>query len=600
MFKLKYVEGKDFFSFESFSVKFTRGMTLITGYDEGGKDSNGSGKSTILNAICWALFGRTLKGVSGMDVVRWGCKNCKVILILEGQDNTYEITRSLDKLSFAINSRAIHGHHRDVQIAIDNTFKTDYALFIRSTAFSQGQVEFLAAAGDADKKKIFKEVLSLSKLDSAYEKVRVRYDTQFRAAERLEGTIEADAYRKRTLEDKIGQTEASLESWESERASRIQQLQDKKRKTPQPVEPVQTEIKLLQRKLEDFKELGTDISDTENKLIQLSVEESQYSKEIDRLWRVVEQGQEIGGRCELCGSMVNKKMIGAHRRELEGQISNLKKQRDSIVKEKTETQDYVKYLYSIRLQKEETEKELQNRQNLLAVRLVEWDHYHTSCNDIDLQIEEIEHGENPYTILRNDLSNELSVTDASLEASKRNFTAVTKLIDTLAFLKFTLSREGAINQIIEREYASLVSYSNRMLSEISGGKLRLSISPVRELKSGTLKDEIDISVFVNDRKTTYWGLSDGQRQRVNIALLLALNKLCKAKGVNSFDFLLLDEVLDISLAEGGQQDVLSLLKNYLRECSSIVLISHKESFKTSFTSCLSVYRDFDGVSHLTR
>lgn len=600
MFTLKYIEGKDFFSFEHFSVKFTRGMTLVIGYDEGGKDSNGSGKSTILNAISWALFGRTLKGVSGMDVVRWGCKDCQVILILEGVGHVYEIKRSLEKLVFSIDGTVIRGHYRDIQSAIETSFKTDYALFIRSTAFSQGQVEFLAAAGDAEKKRTFKEVLSLSRLDTAYDKIRVRYESNFRLAEKLEGELEAAAWRKSQLEEKISQAEDARDSWQADSKVKIQTLEDKKRKVPPQTDSLKTEIAVIESKLAEFSALPNDIKETEEKINYLTIEEGSYQTEIDRLWRLIEKGQEIGGRCDLCGSVVTKKMLGAHKRELEDQIRDLKKQRETIVKEKMETQEYLGYLYSIRLNNDSVQRELREKQNRLAILEIEWKHYYNDLQEIDRQIEEIKNGPNPYSDYLSSFVNELHLVDYTISQTKSQFEGAKKLIDTLAFLKFALSREGAINQIIEREYASLVSYSNRMLSEISGGKLRLSISPLRELKSGALKDEIEIRVYVDENKTTYWGLSDGQRQRVNIALLLALNKLCRMKGVNSFDFLLLDEVLDISLADGGQQDVLSLLKNYLRECSNIVLISHKESFKTSFTSCLSVYRGADGVSHLTR
>jgi len=600
MFQLKYLECQDFFSFDNVSIRFTKGMTLITGYDELGKDSNGCGKSTILNAVCWALFGRTLKGVQGQDVIRWGCKNCKIILILEGEGHTYEITRSLNNLSFKIDNTLVRGHHRDIQSSIETAFKTNFALFIRSTAFSQSQVEFLGAAGDAEKKKLFKEILSLSRLDKAYDKIKVQYDLQSGRAERLEGELEAINWQRNNLGEKIRSTEELQITWEKNTDDKIKALLERKNKRPADVEKLSLEVDKLKKAWETDSLIEDDISLTEKKVYELSFDEERCSKEVDRLWEVINKGQDRGQQCELCGSVVNKKMLGAHKRELEERIADLKGQSVDLIKDKKEIQNHLQDLYRMRIGRDKLKSHWENKQRELASTIMEWEYYKEMCVDVDRQTEEVKNSGNPYDGILGNFNSEFNDIITHLVVLQTDFENTKKLIDTLSFVKFTLSREGAVGHIIEREYSTLMSYANRLLSEISGGHLRLSISPQRELKSGAIKEEIEIVVYSNEQRTTYWGLSDGQRQRVNIALLLALNKLCKMKGVNSFDFMLLDEVLDLSLAEGGQQDVLSLLKNYLRECSTIVLISHKETFKASFQSCLSIYRDREGISHLGR
>lgn len=600
MFQLKYLEASNFFSFESFAIRFTKGMTLISGYDEQGKDSNGCGKSTILNAICWALFGRTLKGVQGQDVVRWGCKNCKVILVMEGEGHVYEITRSPDSIRFNIDGSVVRGHIRDIQSAIETTFKTNFALFIRSTAFSQSQVDFLAAAGDTEKKRLFKEILSLSRLDTAYDKVRNRYEFQCRRAENLESELASTEKQRTNLENKIQEAEALKESWEETIKSKIQGLKGKKQRPPKPIELIDSDIKKYTTQLKEFENIDNDILAEEKRLQSFAYDESGFTKEIEKLRDLIDRGQGVGSRCELCGSIVNKKMMGAHRKEIEEQISTVSKQKTLLAKERFDTHELLSHYYSVRLEQNNLQNQLEIRKRDLAITEIEWRHYLEDCKSIDTQIQEVENAINPYDAIYTAHLIERDNLNSQLERTQKEFETTKRLIDTLAFVKFTFSREGAVGHIIEREYATLMSYANHLLSEISGGHLRLSINPQRELKSGVMKEEIDITVYSNEQKTTYWGLSGGQQQRVNIALLLSLNKLCKMKGVNSFDFLLLDEVLDLSLAEGGQQDVLFLLKNYLREVNTILLISHKETFKTSFTSCLSVYRDNEGISRLGR
>ncbi len=505
MFQLKYLECRDFFSFDNVSIRFTKGMLLITGYDELGKDSNGCGKSTILNAICWALFGRTLKGVQGQDVVRWGCKNCKVILLLEGEEHIYEIQRSLDSIRLNIDNTLVRGHIRDIQSTIETTFKTNYSLFIRSTAFSQSQVEFLAASGDAEKKKLFKEILSLSRLDKAYDKIRNQYDLQSSRAERFEGELEAIHWQKNNLENKIHETESLKANWEISVETKANLLRARQQQTPPSIETIKLGIIKLEEQLAKFQNIENDILGYEKKVYACSFEDDQARKEIFRLSGVIEQGPDIGQRCEVCGNIVNKKMLGAHKKELEQQILDYKKVLDTIAKDRFDAHQILQQLYETRLVGEGVRRDMESKNRDLAIVAMEWEHYKTQCIDIDKQIEEIKNDINPYSIMYDNLSSEFNDNLSNLENLQTDFENTKRLIDTLSFLKFVLSREGAVGHIIEREYSTLMSYSNRMLSEISGGRLRLSISPQRELKSGALKEEIEIVVYSNEQKTTYWG-----------------------------------------------------------------------------------------------
>ena len=63
----------------------SRGLLLVQGEnrDDTSAKSNGAGKSSILDALCWCLFGETARGVSGDDIVNTTAKkDCSVIVML--------------------------------------------------------------------------------------------------------------------------------------------------------------------------------------------------------------------------------------------------------------------------------------------------------------------------------------------------------------------------------------------------------------------------------------------------------------------------------------------------------------------------------------
>ena len=66
-------------------IKFDKGTWFITAtnHDGGSKvDSNGSGKTTVLDAIVWAIFGRTSGRRSGKSLISHGHTRCAVRLVL--------------------------------------------------------------------------------------------------------------------------------------------------------------------------------------------------------------------------------------------------------------------------------------------------------------------------------------------------------------------------------------------------------------------------------------------------------------------------------------------------------------------------------------
>ncbi len=102
-FNLVDVSFKNFMSYGNSPqfIKFLPGMNLITGSDVDLNRSNGSGKSSSLLTIPFALFGRTDKDVKKDQIINWNNKkNCEVTLNFSKNNDSYTILRAIkpDKL----------------------------------------------------------------------------------------------------------------------------------------------------------------------------------------------------------------------------------------------------------------------------------------------------------------------------------------------------------------------------------------------------------------------------------------------------------------------------------------------------------------------
>lgn len=102
-----------------------RGLVLIQGEntDDTSAASNGAGKSSIVDAICWALYGTTAREVSGDDVVNTTAKkDCGVEVTLDDDGKVYRVTRyRKDK----INKNQLFVQQKDGSAWIDLSKGTD-------------------------------------------------------------------------------------------------------------------------------------------------------------------------------------------------------------------------------------------------------------------------------------------------------------------------------------------------------------------------------------------------------------------------------------------------------------------------------------------
>jgi DNA repair exonuclease SbcCD ATPase subunit len=125
--ELQKVILKNFFSFGSQAqeIDFLPGVNLILGHDEGTGRSNGSGKSSFVESVPFALYGQTHKNVKKEQIVNWRSRrNCEVQLSFRKGENDYNIIRGISPDKFEIYEDGTMiprpAHVRDYQQMLEN------------------------------------------------------------------------------------------------------------------------------------------------------------------------------------------------------------------------------------------------------------------------------------------------------------------------------------------------------------------------------------------------------------------------------------------------------------------------------------------------
>lgn len=197
------IKARNFLSWEELSFDIKIGVTLIDGWNEDDQTPEGSGKSAILNAACWCLFGKIPKDANIDDVIKEGQKNCEVQVHFD-DGSIVRRTRGPNELSMTRSDRLIKGKDvKETQTLIEEFVGLTFETFCQTIYFAQNYTKKFITANQEDKGKILSEVQDLTIFDKAGKEVRslikTSEDTQIKLKHSRDLVIKDEELTKRDI-----------------------------------------------------------------------------------------------------------------------------------------------------------------------------------------------------------------------------------------------------------------------------------------------------------------------------------------------------------------------------------------------------------------
>jgi exonuclease SbcC len=255
---------------------------------------NGAGKSALLDAITWVLWGKAR--MSDDELITQGESEMMVDLTFELNGQRYRVTRKRkqgkttrsgktsagkSELDVQVHDpqgwRAIGDHTlRDTQASIEQVLRMSYDTFINASFLLQGRADEFTRKAPAERKRVLADILDLHEYDQLEERARRRSKKLKEQIQGLDGAIEI-LQRDADKRDLYRQQVAAAETWVTSAQTELEQAQDVQRKADEDV-----------RELEGLEKRRTEVQDL---LKQRRAEQQERQQEMADLRQQLEQDE---------------------------------------------------------------------------------------------------------------------------------------------------------------------------------------------------------------------------------------------------------------------------------------------------------------------
>ncbi len=361
--------------------------------------SNGAGKSSLLDAITWALFGQARK--TGDALIQTAAEVAEVIFIFGYEQNFYRIQRILprgkttvlefqildggpktedgkDALSSVVNGRwrpLTEATIRATQARIESILRLDYDTFVNASFFLQGKADQFTQQKASERKRILSSILGLEMWEIYRE----------RTAERRKG-LEDEV---KTIDGRLAEINAEI-SEEPARKARLQELETEltrlkeTRKTQETVmATIKQAMEALERQREMVEKLNGQITRGANSLntvitrrTEREVEREKYMHSVsraDEVERTHQAWQAARTELEKWNALAEKfreqeKVRQEPLAKIGAEQARLEHERDNLLRRESETQEQQQRLGQLESESRETQKALAELETKLKVR----------------------------------------------------------------------------------------------------------------------------------------------------------------------------------------------------------------------------------------
>jgi len=578
MIKIKDLTVKNFMSVgnQTQAVNFDKeNLTLVLGenLDQGGDDSgsrNGTGKTTIVNALSYALYGNALTNIKKDNLInKINNKNMLVTLTFDKDGTEYRIERGRkpNVLQFFVNNQAqdteetddAQGDMRETQRDLDDLLGMSHDMFRHIVALNTYTEPFLSMKAN-DQRVIIEQLLGITLLSEKAEGLKEMIKTTKDNIYQENADIEAAKKSNEKIQQSIDSLTSRQNAWNTQHEEEIEKIA----RAIVELENVDidseltkhTDLKLFEEQTAKLKSLNKERATLDSATAQAERSVKKYADELAKL---------KDKKCHACEQELHdhkheemSAVAVKHLEEAQKYLDKVNSDLAKIMKEIVVIGEVSKRpdtYYDTVEQALKHQNNLKTLETQLTVKAGESDPYQE-------QIDELRH-------------------TAMQDINWNGVNDLTRLKDHQEFLlKLLTSKDSFIRKkIIDQNLAYL---NNRLTYYLDRMGLPHTV---------LFQNDLTVEITQLGQDLDFDNLSRGERNRLILGLSWSFRDVWESLYQN-VNLLFVDELIDNGLDAAGVENALAVLKKMARERNkNIYLISHKDELIGRVNNVLKVIKE---------
>ena len=556
-------------------------LTLVLGenLDQGGDDSgsrNGTGKTTIINALSYGLYGQALTNIKKENLInKINGKNMLVTVHFELSGVEYRIERGRkpNVLKFFVNGQEQNsddidesqGDSRKTQESINSLIGMSHTMFKHIVALNTYTEPFLSLKAN-DQREVIEQLLGITLLSEKAELLKEEIKKTKEAVTQENANIEATKSSNARIKQTIESLQLKQKAWYSKQESDIENINS----AIQQLQSVD-----ITKELEDHAALKLWLEKS-NTLKLLTREKANIESSSTQAEKsVIKARKEIAAardhKCYACGQEIHDINLKTMLESLEKELADNEKNYNSIIADLDDVNARI-----------EQAGEIGARPNTFYEDINQAYEHRSNLENLISQLQNKLEESDPFQEQVEELEN-----TAMQEIDWSTINDLTKLKDHQEFLSKLLTNKDSFirKKIIDQN----LSYLNQRLTHYLD---RIGL-PHQVL----FQNDLQVEITQLGQDLDFDNLSRGERNRLILSLSWAFRDIWENL-YQPINLLFIDELIDSGMDSAGVENSLAILKKLGRERKkNIYLISHKDELIGRVNNVLKVIKENSFTSY---
>ena len=517
--------------------------TLIVG-------TNGAGKSTMLDALCFALFNKPFRKITkGQLVNSINEKGTKVEVTFSIGNDDYRVFRGIKPNVFELyrNNKLVDqdAAQKDTQKYLEQSIlKLNFKSFTQVVILGSSTFVPFMQLSASHRREVIEDLLDINIFSNMNSLLKDRVRTavgQSKDCEHMVGIAEERVVSQRKLIESLQEVNKTRQQEKQERiAKNLDRIKEEKTNKEKHVE----ELSNLEGALdgdEDQKTLLNELRQSQsdiNSELKVTAKELKFFKAHDE--------------CPTCSQQIEPAFKNAVIGSLEGKGKKLTKEFKGLTEQIADAVSVIERMENISKKTYELRSKV-TRSDKEVVRL-EFENLEIEKQLLDLQTDTPSIDSEVET---------LTGLEKQLDSTKKECGEVSKTLAEYQVVSNLLKDSGIKSQIIKKYIPIFNNLINKYLQSMDFFVNFTLDEEFGEVIRSRFRDEFSYSSF-----------SEGEKQKIDLALLFTWREVARMKNSVATNLLILDEVFDSSLDASATGELLSILRS-LGSSTNLFVISHK-------------------------